>query len=164
MADPRLVVDSKNDAFKNPIGFVPNPQEPPQAIIDKFNKEFSLVKGVSALSARESVANKLSQSIALGTTATLPVGNAPKFRPVGGSATKLLGKAGRLNPYVLGATLLLHSEPLGRGFQNITNNLRFRISDDNPRVFFEKQVGDAWQATGVSAFPIYKNNEIVAFE
>ena len=90
MADPRLVVDSKDDAFKNPIGFIPNPQEPSQAVIDQFNKEFSLVKGVSALPARESVANKLSKSIDLGATATLPVGGTLIFKPISDSTTKLL--------------------------------------------------------------------------
>jgi hypothetical protein len=64
MADPRLVVDSKNDVFKNPIGFVPNPQEPSQASIKQFNEKLTLkIKGASAISARASIANKVSYRI-----------------------------------------------------------------------------------------------------
>jgi hypothetical protein len=65
MADPRFVVDSKVEALKNPIGFMPHQKQPSQAQIKQFNsKSILAVKGASSKSARAAIANKLSHKIA----------------------------------------------------------------------------------------------------
>ena len=167
MADPRLGVDSKNEVFKNPVGFIPHHEQPSQDVINSFNhKPVFKIKGASALAARDAIANRLSGAIALGTAATfptappLPSAKLPKAAPLLKSSN--LAKA---NPYVLGASLLLHSEPLGADtVQTFSPGLRFRMPDD-AKSSFEKKIKGQWQPTGISATPVFDQQyKIVAFE
>ena len=65
MADPRFVVDSKVEALKNPIGFMPHQKQLSQAQIKQINSRSVLaIKGASSKSARDSIANNLSHKIA----------------------------------------------------------------------------------------------------
>jgi len=60
MADPRLAVtETKNDPFKNPIGFVSEPIEPTKNITDQF-KALIKSKPNSDTTARDAIANKMS--------------------------------------------------------------------------------------------------------
>ncbi len=167
MADPRFGVDSKNEVFKNPVGFIPHHEQPSQGVINSFNhKPVFKIKGASALAARDAISNRLSGAIALGTAATFPT--TPPLPSAKLTKAGSLLKSSNLvkaNPYVLGTSLLLHSEPLGADtFQTLRPGLRFRMPDD-AKSSFEKKINGQWQSTGISAVPVFDQQyKIVAFE
>ncbi len=170
MADQRLGFDSKNEVFKNPVGFISHHEKPSQSVVDAFTqKPVFKIKGASALAARDAIANRVSDAIALGvsgasatfpTKPSLPSAKLPNAGPLLKSSN--LAKA---NPYVLGASLLLHSEPLGADtFQTLGPGLRFRMPDD-AKPSFEKKINGQWRSTGISAVPVFDQQyKIVAFE
>lgn len=70
MTDPRLTVDSKNNLFKNPIGFIANHQELSKKPVTQFKTQAIFIDNHSAVSTRNAIANKVSAAIAFGATAT----------------------------------------------------------------------------------------------
>lgn len=164
MADQRIITESKKSSTLNlQAQKTSATKEPSEQAIKYFNAQSILNKSQATSLARDAVANKMSGSVALGATATFPT-TAARLPAINVSMPKSLN-ALRLNPLTVGASALLYSSPLGSDtYKNISPDLRFRISDD-ASTQFEKRNGEKWQATGVSATPVFdKNFELVAFQ
>jgi len=163
MADSRSITSSKASNINPHVEKASAFKEPSQKTVDYFNAQSLLNKNQATSLARDTVANKISGAVALGATATFPT-TVPKLPTINVSVPKSLN-ALKLNPLTVGASALLYSSPLGGDtYQNISPDLRLRISDD-ASTQFEKRNGHSWQATGVSAIPVFdKNFELVAFQ
>ena len=163
MADPRSITSSKASNINSHVEKNSSFTKPSQKTVDYFNAQSILNKNQSTSLGRDAVANKISGAVTLGATATFPT-TVPKLPTINVSVPKSLN-ALKLNPLTVGASALLYSSPLGGDtYKNISPDLRLRISDD-ASTQFEKRNGDSWQATGVSAIPIFdKNFELVAFQ
>ena len=163
MADSRSITSSKASTINPHVEKASSFKKPSQKTVDYFNAQSILNKNQTTSFARDAVANKMSGAVAPGATATFPT-TVPRLPTINVSIPKSLN-ALRLNPLTVGASALLYSSPLGGDtYKNISPDLRLRISDD-ASTQFEKRNGKKWQATGVSATPVFnKNFELVAFQ